>query len=504
MKKPKISVIIPTHNAGERFRTTLQRIFEQDVALPFEVTVIDSGSSDGTLNICATFPAHLLQISPSSFHHSRTRNWAIEHTTGDYIVLTVQDAVPVNTNWLALLVAPLIEDNLVAGSYGRQVPLPNHDRLVRRKHELWHSATLHSVQELDGRDKNTLSLIEKQKLARFDNVTSCIRRSVWEHIPLPDVRYGEDFAWAWQAVQQGYRIVYEADATTWHSHQRGPWHELKRAYLMSDALCRAFGSVYLEETALEPITLWELSRWFVQSTWSATRAILSFGKSDVTKHQLLDKLDRPPKLEHFVWAVKHSTLESLLRSTDPQDPITSLWVDTLWHAMAHASVGWITGEAFRNAVRRFLQHAVRSDAHQDSRNTTMQTIVSWQPSYAPLLVIQRILGYLGLSVLRIWGQDLVTIWIFDALTSIDPPRVWALMQRFAAGRLCHTEQTVYDTLQGFLVQDSQTPWEKRYIANVWLYAILRALGLTLGEISYQAQDKLAFRIIDRWLSSGIA
>jgi hypothetical protein len=66
---------------------------------------------------------------------------------------------------------------------------------------------------------------------RFDNVTSCIRRTVWERHPFPHWTYGDDMAWARKVLMDGYEICYEPKAQIWHHHERSLLYELRRAYL---------------------------------------------------------------------------------------------------------------------------------------------------------------------------------------------------------------------------------------------------------------------------------
>jgi hypothetical protein len=72
---------------------------------------------------------------------------------------------------------------------------------------------------------------ERLELIRFDNVTSCIRRSVWDWSPFPERRYGEDIAWAKRALLEGYKIARVPSARVWHYHERGWLYRLRRAYL---------------------------------------------------------------------------------------------------------------------------------------------------------------------------------------------------------------------------------------------------------------------------------
>lgn len=72
---------------------------------------------------------------------------------------------------------------------------------------------------------------KRLELIRFDDVTSCIRRRVWEEFPLPERNYGEDMAWAKTVLLSGHKIAYTPEARVWHTHERGPIYELRRAHI---------------------------------------------------------------------------------------------------------------------------------------------------------------------------------------------------------------------------------------------------------------------------------
>jgi rhamnosyltransferase len=66
------------------------------------VRVIDSGSTDGTVDIIKGYSSvRLIEISAREFGHSKTRNFAIANTKRDYIAMLTQDALPANRFWLA-------------------------------------------------------------------------------------------------------------------------------------------------------------------------------------------------------------------------------------------------------------------------------------------------------------------------------------------------------------------------------------------------------------------
>ena len=89
-------------NGAELLDEVLAALTGQVIDEPFEVLVIDSGSTDGSLEIVAAHPGvRLLQIDKSEFGHGRTRNLGVQSTTGDLIAFLTQDATPASEHWLA-------------------------------------------------------------------------------------------------------------------------------------------------------------------------------------------------------------------------------------------------------------------------------------------------------------------------------------------------------------------------------------------------------------------
>ncbi len=259
-----ISVIVPTKNGGEQFRESLEMIFSQEIDSPVEVVVIDSGSTDQTLGICADYPVKLIQIPAASFNHSTTRNLAISKSCGDICVLTVQDAIPADKKWLARLVAPLVENDKVAGVFGQQVARDDASFVTRYCLQLyyreWRSDWKHEHEQspIESADWNKLSFEQKRIHSRFDNTNSCIRRSVWQEIPFPVVPFAEDIAWALAVLQSGFSIVWKPTARVFHSHERPLAYILQRSYVESKTLAVLFNgsSVLLTQQMLCSVLEW--------------------------------------------------------------------------------------------------------------------------------------------------------------------------------------------------------------------------------------------------------
>ncbi len=119
-----ISIIILTKNAGENFAPLLRRLFSQKFEGSHEVVVIDSGSTDGTIEVAQGYPVKITRIRPEEFHHGKTRNLGAELSRGKILVYITQDALPLHDSWLQKLTEGLNEPQ-VAMVIGRQIPWPN-------------------------------------------------------------------------------------------------------------------------------------------------------------------------------------------------------------------------------------------------------------------------------------------------------------------------------------------------------------------------------------------
>jgi rhamnosyltransferase len=240
----KVSIVIPTFNAGPGFEELLRKLDAQEGDFEQEVVVVDSGSTDGTVELAARHGAILHSVSKAGFDHGATRDLGISLSSGEYVALTVQDAVPLDERWLAAMVQNLQNDGRIAAVYGRHVPRPDASVITKALiGSLAVSDTERRRQEI--RDKaQYLSLppAQRRRIAAFDNVSSCLRRQVWEEFPFGEADFAEDLRWGKKVVEAGYTIVYEPRSVIVHSHERGALYDLRRHYADQLVLDELFGA----------------------------------------------------------------------------------------------------------------------------------------------------------------------------------------------------------------------------------------------------------------------
>jgi O-antigen biosynthesis protein len=224
----KVSVFIPVKDGGPFFEKVIDRILGQNTDFDFDFLVIDSGSTDGTLDLLkrkakkhANF--RFEEIAGRDFQHGRTRNLGISQTDGEYIAITTADALPSDELWLRRLISGFRKGKCVAGVTGRHLAYPEHGPFLARDM----NASFDHFRNLGDLYSFEIPLssmiypggIEWQMITQFysDN-NSAMSRAIWKLLPYPEIDFGEDMVWAWEALKLGFEKAYVDNAVVYHSH----------------------------------------------------------------------------------------------------------------------------------------------------------------------------------------------------------------------------------------------------------------------------------------------
>jgi rhamnosyltransferase len=219
--RPIATVAILTYNGEDYLERILSQLRLQEVDGEFEVLVIDSGSTDSTLEIVRRFPeVRLHEIPNEEFGHGRTRNLAARLARGEFVAYLTHDAVPTTSRWLAELIAPFAIDQRIVAVMGKQVPRPGCFPLLKYEIRGMFAGfgpdfgTSVFYKDPSMTDEGVLSAI-----GFYSDVNSAARREfLTDVIPYRDVRYAEDQLFGRDLVEAGYRKAYAPRAAVEHSN----------------------------------------------------------------------------------------------------------------------------------------------------------------------------------------------------------------------------------------------------------------------------------------------
>jgi len=237
-----ISVIVPVLDGGAAFAELLRRIRSQKKVGEVEILVLDSESADGSAAVAGSFGCRVIDIPREEFNHGATRDLGARQAAGEYLVFTVQDAVPVGNYWLYGMVCPFLSVPGLGGISARQ--------FVRPEADLYSRWLNHGVNSLIGFTEDSfyglppgfdfsgweaLHWRTKRRLSYFDNVSSCIPRGVYDEVPFRPMDNAEDIDFGIRVLGKGRKLGFLTSTGVYHWHDRPPGYFLKRNYIGTKA-----------------------------------------------------------------------------------------------------------------------------------------------------------------------------------------------------------------------------------------------------------------------------
>jgi len=210
---PETSIIIRTLNEEKHLGNILNALKNQGYQ-DYEIIIVDSGSTDRTLEIAKKFSVQIIKIESRDFTFGYALNVGCKASRGKYLVFASAHVLPVNSQWLSNLIAPF-KNSKVAMVYGKQIGDSNSkfsERMDLRR--LFRDSAIDSLATLD----------------YANNANSAIRSDLWKKNMFDEYLFGlEDIDWARAVIKMGYLIHYEPTAVVYHIHEE-EWYQVFNRY----------------------------------------------------------------------------------------------------------------------------------------------------------------------------------------------------------------------------------------------------------------------------------
>jgi rhamnosyltransferase len=240
-KEMLVSVIITAKNEKHNLEQSLPVLTKQKLDGKYELILIDSGSTDGSIQLIKKYSVKLIQIKPDDFNYAFAFNKCAKIAKGKYLVKLSGDNIPIDTSWLRELIKPF-KDPMVGGTFGKYTitgrkgwNYPDYwpaerfpDKTTR------YSEQVQPIGGISVRNMLGVNYSDPNRSHLYDFAGGCcaIRKSIWKKRPLNEkLSAAEDAEYSWFLHLIGYDIVYTPHAKVIHEHNINRLS--KKPYLLS-------------------------------------------------------------------------------------------------------------------------------------------------------------------------------------------------------------------------------------------------------------------------------
>lgn len=260
-------IIIPTHNGEKQGLEDLLKSIKNQNMPPEKICIIDSSSTDNTVEICKKYDCDIKVIDKSSFNHGLTRQMGIDSNKEyDYVIFMTQDIKLYDEDTCKTLLSSFNIEN-VSIAYGRQLTNENSSFIekISRYFNYGEKSILKSKENIKEYGLSTAFCSDSFAAYKIDDLLSIGG--------FPKTDFAEDMLIAAKIILQGKKVYYNAEAKVYHSHP----YSIKSEYIRG----KQIGKMHSE------------NKWLLQI----------FGKAEQRGKSLLKTLSFPKKILFILQAL---------------------------------------------------------------------------------------------------------------------------------------------------------------------------------------------------------
>lgn len=207
-----VSIIIRTFNEEKHIKKLLFGIQNQVIQKKYEIIIVDSGSTDRTIQFALEFDVRIIKIKKEEFSFGKAINLGCKEAKGEFLVFASAHVYPVYDDWICKLINPF-SDKRIAYTYGRQIGNDNTKFSENMIFKKWFPC-------------ESLSL---QSFPFCNNANSCLRKAIWEKYKFDEKITGlEDINLASILIKDGLFLSYVAEAVIVHVHDESYYNIYNR------------------------------------------------------------------------------------------------------------------------------------------------------------------------------------------------------------------------------------------------------------------------------------
>ena len=212
MSELTVAAVIRSKNRAHCIAEAIRSV--QDQTVDVDILLVDSGSTDRTVEIAESMGVRVIRIGAEEFSYGRAINIGIRNVHADLVLVLSSHCVLPDNGWLARAIQHFSNDDRVVGLNGA-------DSLQMRNRSEVPEGGLSSL-ELGAVSDRVVQRVPWHSFSGFSNHGALVRRACAVEHPFDETLEAcEDKQWANRVVKNGWLVVYVSGLRVSGTHRRG-------------------------------------------------------------------------------------------------------------------------------------------------------------------------------------------------------------------------------------------------------------------------------------------